>query len=820
MSASAKFVVCDLAQAPLVPAALAFTAGIVADRWLLVPFTFSVPLALAALLAWTVILPRHSSAALVPLWLCILALGAAFHHALVHTRSDDDVSHLATNAGRTLSLEGELASTPRFLSADEDDSERDNAYRGMTRGLLKVHRLVAVDGWARDASGLVQFTVPARLREQVHAGDRVRVLGRLHAIEPPGNPGEFDYAAFLRDQGIAGILRASDHEEAIVLLERTWRRTPGGWLSALRTWGVQTLEKEMPRQAPLAQALLLGEGSSLGRRGWDKYLRTGVIHVLAISGQHLVVLASFLWFVLRRPWWSRRTTALLIAALLVGYACLTGGRPPVMRAAWLVFLAAAGTVLRRPTLAPNTLAAAWLGVTLFNPANIFDTGCQLSFLAVAVLLWGMPTPQPDEVKRLEAEQRSLPATVVVTALRGAGWLYLMNATVWLAVAPLILARSHLVSPIALGISPPLVLLTSASLIFGFLCLIIAPLGLGLSMPLAWLTETMLTWSEAIVDWGAALPGAYAYLADVPGWWLTAFYFALAAWLFLPQVGRWRGLMAALGAAWLALGLAFALGWLRHCEDRCTFVAVGHGGCVVLETRSGHVALYDVGSKQGAAVTARQVAPFLWSRGICKLDEVILSHADADHISGLPELVERFSVKRIVHTPSLNERRTWPVHRLLRAIDCAGIPVRIVRRGEHWRLGSSLTFTALHPAEEGPEGKENERSLVLHVRLGEMKLLLTGDLEGAGIPMVLSQVAPEVDVMQAPHHGSLSARPEQLAAWATPRLVISCQALPPGKLPNSEPYDRLGIRFLTTAQSGAVTLWPSEKGLRVAEYRKH
>src|SRR6266699_1537666 len=133
---------------------------------------------------------------------------------------------------------------------------------------------------------------------------------------------------------------------------------------------------------------------------WEQYLRTGVIHVLAISGQHLVVLAGFLWLLSRVFGFRRRHAALGIALVLIGYALLTGGRPPVMRAAWVVAVYCGGILLQRPVAHANAFALGWIGVAVMNPSDIFNAGCQLSFLAVAVLVWG--------VGRLAAEQPSDP----------------------------------------------------------------------------------------------------------------------------------------------------------------------------------------------------------------------------------------------------------------------------------------------------------------------------------------------------------------------------------------------------------------------------
>ena len=124
-------------------------------------------------------------------------------------------------------------------------------------------------------------------------------------------------------------------------------------------------------------------------KDWDKYFRTGVIHALAVSGQHLVVLAGFLGFLLRLGGLPRKTRALLITLVLIGYAFLAGGRPPALRAAWMVAAYTGGTLLGRLVLPANAFALAWLGVIIVQPADIFTSGCPLSFLCVLVLMWAL-----------------------------------------------------------------------------------------------------------------------------------------------------------------------------------------------------------------------------------------------------------------------------------------------------------------------------------------------------------------------------------------------------------------------------------------------
>jgi competence protein ComEC len=251
--------------------------------------------------------------------------------------------------------------------------------------------------------------------------------------------------------------------------------------------------------------------------------------------------------------------------------------------------------------------------------------------------------------------------------------------------------------------------------------------------------------------------------------------------------------------------------------RVTFLAVGHGGCTVLELPDGRVLVYDAGALAGPDVTRRQIAPFLWHRGVRRIDEVFLSHADLDHFNGLPSLLDRFGVGQVTLTPSFAAKPTPGVREAVAAIERAGVRTRVVTAGDRLTAGA-VTFDVLHPPAVGPDGNENARSLVLLVRHAGHSLLLTGDLEGAGLDRVLGLPPQPVDVLMAPHHGAKAANPPALAAWARPRLVVACQGPPPWPTQVPSVYESRGAEYLGTWPHGAVTVVSHRTGLMAETFR--
>jgi competence protein ComEC len=619
-----------------------------------------------------------------------------------------------------------------------------------------------------------------------------------------------------------------------------WHWSPAGWLAQVRGWGQRTLMRALPaEQGGIATALLLGDGSSMTNEDWEQYKRTGVIHALAISGYHLVILAGFLWFVLRFVPIRRRYAAAGVALFLLGYALLAGGRPPVIRAAVIVCVAAGGILLRRPILTANTFALSWLVVGLINPADWFDAGCQLSFLAVSLIYWGVRrwigpavegradrpanwmvrigvVPSLDPLDQMIAQNRPAWQRALIWVGRRVALAYIVTIVIWLAAAPLVASRYHLVSLTGLVLCPPTVLLTAIALLSGFLLLFFAVICPPLAVVCAWVTSGSLAACDGLVRLGDRLPGGHWYVADIPEWWLWVFYLVLLSVLMLkPLRQRWRWAMPA-GAAWLCVGLLAGSARPASDELRCTFLAVGHGGCTVLELPDGRKVLYDAGALGGPDVTRKQIAPFLWHRGIRRIDEIILSHADLDHFNGLPSLFERFRVGQVTCTPTFADKNTPGVRVTLAALEKSGIPVRIVQAGDRL-TGGDVEMDVLHPPAEGPEGNENARSLVLRVRHAGHTLLLTGDLEGAGLERVLALPPTSTDILMAPHHGSRTSNKPELADWAQPRVVIACQGPPRGVSQPSEPYSKQGARFLGTWPHGAVTIHSGREELVVETF---
>jgi competence protein ComEC len=794
-----------LLTAPLVPAALAMMAGIVADRCLDHWSTRAWALAAVGCAVATLIGRAHSRVAYPALLAACAALGGGWHHHRWSDLEPDDLASLAGSAARPAWLRGVLVDTPEFFPPTRPHDD------GRTRSVLHVTGRCDGSRWM-PAAGQVLLSL-AGDRTDLVMGEAVEIAGSLAGIAGPLNPGEFDRRAYLRAQGIRLILTADDPAS-------TWANPAGGswpWtrlLGRARVWCHRHLAAAVdPRTAPLAAALLLGRREAVDPDVNDAFARTGTTHLLAISGLHLQVLAWALAWTCRLLGWPRVLGIALAAGATIAYSVLVGPMPSVVRSSAMTVAVCVAVLRARGTRPANVLALAALATLLSNPANLFDVGCQLSFLAVAALFWGVAPVGAllrRPLKPLDALERSL-EPFPKTALRwGALWIVegvLISTVVWLITLPLTSLRFHLASPVSVLLNLPLVPITSLALMLAGLTLGLSAVWSPLGWPTGWACSQLLLLTERLVRWGAGLSWGHFWLPGPSAAWVMTFY------LVLPLAGvawaaRWRGLRIVLsGASAVALCGLLASMYPRSPRTlEAEVLAVGHGLAVIAQSSPGRAVVYDCGRMGDPHVGRRLIAPALWARGVSRLDAVILSHADADHYNGLPDLLDRFHVGMVLVPVGFAGAENPAAQDLLRLVRRRGVAVRTLAAGDRLDLGHGASARVLHPPESWPSGgRDNDRSLVIDLERGARHLLLTGDLDGSGLTELVAQPAVAVDAMLSPHHGGRTANPIWLYNWAHPRVVIVSQRpLSPGSRDPLITLDRR-IAVSRTWAVGAVTM---------------
>lgn len=765
----------------------------------------------------------------------IVVVAAGMTQTRLFTVASADISRIATGTPQPIHLIGRLADEPYVFEGapptdevglDPDDRAMRPLFptdRPRTVMVLRGEELV-IAGMKRSVSGMVRLETEGERRD-LHAGDRVEVWGRLVLPGTPRNAGDFDFAEYLSRRGIRSIVRCRIPAE-IRLLQAArgfhWQRFLRGQQEA----SIALLEKVVGKdQAPLAIAMLLGPRQQLAEDLRRAFSESGAAHLLAISGINVGILAAFLWF------WGRlfnlrfRTIQWGMLLLVFAYLGITDASPPVVRAALLLGLSGFGQIVRRASSPLNGLCAAGILILLWNPANLFDIGAQLSFLAVLGLVtltriqggWNL-VRQPG---LLEALQDLLPwwERAWLFFREQTVQIYLCTLAIWVFTQPLVLMRFQSLPALGFLATVLMTPLVNVVLWLGYLVLLAGRIPLVEASGVLAIPGMLLRWGLTGMEWGvravSSVPGGHAYVPGPAGWWLCGYYAVLVLLVLFPVGGvRWRWSLRAWGGWWL-VGFVVLMWPTTDSSVRCTVLSVGHGGAVLVEFPTGQSMLYDCGAMGDPERVAQTVQMALLKRGKNRLDLVVLSHADADHFNGAVPLLRNLGVGEICVAKSFLQEEIPGIRNLVEDAARRGIPIRLIQGGDQWQVSDRVRMRVLHPGAGWNSRWDNANSIVLEVEANERKILLTGDLDRDGLQEVLKQKRVRYDMMMSPHHGGRTANPPELGAWADPEYVIISGGQPRfmGRLTEVYPT---AARIFWTPLHGSVTTIVTQRGELAAE----
>ncbi len=566
-------------------------------------------------------------------------------------------------------------------------------------------------------------------------GERVVVRGTARRPRPPGNPGQFDYAAHLKRQGIDAVMTM----EGLEIIDGP------PWWSRVRAWFRSQFDRGLrPEVGAFLGAIILGRREAVPDSLITSLQRSGTAHLLAISGQHLAIVMLTFWVLLTLLGVRGRAQTATLLAIMGAYTLLTAMPVSVVRS-FLMMAAYFGADLAwRRRDATSAVGAAALAICAADPAQVADLGFQLSFLAVLGLAYVAP---------------------IFHAFTGAGgwaWNRLrmalgVSVAAWLATAPVVQENFNLLTPGIVLANLLLVPLLSAEIVAGLAHFVLAPAGAGaVSGAAAGIVYDLIRSTSSLIT---SLPLAYAYTPPPGPVLMAAYYAGLLGWTVWCRLGTWRWWKPVFA---LAVTVPLGLPWLRHRAPEGVLLAVldvGRGGCAYVEWPDGRNMIVDCGSMDARDAGSSIAAKYLWHRGVTRLDTLVLTHTDADHTNGAMSLIDLMRVRRVVVTRAF-EKWTWP----------KGVEVITVeRRGEPFRLGG-VEILGPPPWEKfGLEAPSNDKSIVL--RAGGV--LFTGDIEDLGVEELLTLPDIRARVLLMPHHGKYVKRHEELVRRVNPeRIVVS------------------------------------------------
>lgn len=708
---------------PIAPLAAGFVAGIALARATDVCFVF---LAAALLSASLIIRWRH------PLLIALLGIGlGGLRQEAAETRLPCPL---------TDSLEGTVDGPPNLMSAVAPRSLADPAHPPLEE----------VDPAEPDAPTLktgsfVIGRVQVRFfRKPIDliGGERVRVRGKMKRPAHATNPGQFDYGAFLEHQGIDAVMTLEGLPE--VLQGPPWWSRTRAWIRSLYDRGVR------PEVGALLGALVLGRRESMPDDLVKNLQRSGTAHLLAISGQNLVLVLVSFWAILVLVGIHGRAQSLLLLVILGLYTLLTGLQVSVLRSYLMMACFFGADLAWRKRDALNALAFAALVLCAVDPAQVVDVGFQLSFLAVLGLSFVSPifltfsgAPDPSA---------SGPTKWLWNKLRTA---LAVSAAAWLATAPIILADFNLLTPGIIVGNLLIVPLMSVEFVLGLLHGAMAALGApGIT---GWAANVVFDATRGVSTLVTSIPLAYVYAPPAGAGLIALYYTGLAAWTGWCRRTRerwWKPVCAAV----LVAPLGFTS--LRHRPLEAPFLAVldvGRGSCAYLEWPDGRNLMVDCGSLNARDAGASIAAPYLWWRGVTRLDTLVLTHPDADHVNGARSVLELLQVRHLWITRAF-DGQAWPPGLDVQIIERAGEPIR---RGEIEILGPPLW------EKFGRKAPVNETSIVLRAA----GVLFPGDVEERSVEELLTLPDLRARILILPHHGKMFRQHEEFVRRVAPETIL-------------------------------------------------
>jgi competence protein ComEC len=619
--------------------------------------------------------------------------------------------------------------------------------------------------WAPAYGGVL---VSTRFFPRFLYGDTLELVGELHVPEAEG----FDYAEYLARRGVVstGFFTARLEEGGG---GSTWRKA----LVHVRDTYGHALERSFQEpHAALAKGMLLGQRADIPRDLTDDFNTAGISHLIAISGFNVMLLAGFVTACFG-PLTGRRQAIVAAIVIVLAYAAFTGASPSVLRATAMAVVMLVATLVGRQRSGFTAVVMAGAALVLWQPLIIADVAFQLSFAAtVGIVLYAQPVRDAllSRLSRLSQPTASfLAENLAVTTVAS------------IAVLPIIagsFGRLSLVSlPANVVAGPVFVLALAGSFVTAVAAAVEDDLGRVTAevtyLPIAtlvWIGRTAaeLPFASARLDGAGALESAIAYgvLAMV----VTAISRMRTAAVEAQEVPATRVRLppAATCAGVLAVLAAVTLWQAVELENptlRVTVLDVGQGDAILIETPAGHRILVDGGPSGPALMQALgRVLP----HDARRIDLLVLSHGQDDHVTGFVELLQRYDVGATIMGPHAGETAAYRAWRA--ELDRQGVPLHVTNSGDWVDLGQGIRLDVLAPDDGASERVDdlNNNSLVARLSYGEVSFLLTGDIEAEGEQRLLdSGHGLKSTVLKLAHHGSEGSSTPALLDAVRPQIAV-------------------------------------------------
>jgi competence protein ComEC len=718
-----------------------------------------------------------------PIAVAIVFLGLAAAQIQRFQFPSDSITNYATDSQRFAQIDAYIDQPPRLVA--EPPSELRIVPPKQT--VIALAEAVRTRGGWQAATGKIAVTLE-QPNISLAAGQTVRLTGMLQKPRGPMNPGEFDYAEWCRRQRIVATLRIGHADGVQVLRESSphpilWLRQKTRDLLAM---GFDL--RESYNQA-LLRAFVLGDSDPQLRDLDDKFVRTGMIHYLVVSGLHVAIVGAIALLICRIMRRSPRTSAIVALGAVLFYAIVADPTWPGWRSIILCGAATAGLVFRRAVDALQNFALAVAAVLLIHPSDLSEGGFQVSCAAVFGFLvfaaaaekrfwswWQGPDPPPFNVSYS-------PARMVLRVIgRWAVVILIGGCIAWAMCLPLIAYHFNQLNfwsvPAGIVVLP----LTIVAMVAGIAKIILTLLWPSGAHAWALMAAGPVALMRHGIELLDRLPGASLMIAPPPIWLIVAYY-GLILLFFIPIRGvvlRWTARAGATLACVIFFLLPdFAGGaspWAHAAPQaiHITLLSVGAGQTVIITTSAGHVVFIDDGSSTISDVGRSLIEPYFRCENLNHVDKVFLSHGDFDHISGTEEIFAEYAHPAIYTSAQFARfaESSMPAESLLRMLQKSSSAPVIIARGGHIDIGGGATIDVLWPPADC-EMNSNNCGLVLKLNFAGESVLFPADIQQPAERALL--VHPQLlhaDVLIAPHHGSAETTTAAFLHAVHPRYILA------------------------------------------------
>lgn len=778
MRAAGRFLKRQVYSRPLAVFAAGFLAGILLGEWLNLPAQAA--LVCAVLVAGEGVAlwqrPRLRRQALIVLLLASVPAGAARYGFAL--KGVPAVKWSRYN----VEMVGRIASDP-YTNPD-------------TGRVIARFQLETVGGEASSLCVRLYLRGEEEPLSKIAYGQRLSLTGHIWKNDPVTNPYQFDFAAYLRRNGMSAM--ATARIEDVAVLET--RRDIMSAVIDVRHALAGRIEALFPENAALVQALILGDRSGLSEELRSSLKATGTAHLICISGLHVTVLAGLLAAALGLIMNRRRANALAVL-LLLPYGLLVGFTPSFLRALCMFAVLSFAPIAGLPSDGITRLGAALLVGLIVRPLSVGDPGFVLSYSATAGIL--LLTPPLGRLLGVARVDRHIPPhsppyrAPLWRLLKGILTLLCASAAAQLASLPAVLGFFGSQSAMTLPFNLACVPLCMLGYVLAVAAVLASYVYMSPGMFLAAAADRLFTLLLSITALGTELPASGVHVGRYPVLLVFVHAALILAASELSRLKKWLRSVLPLALVLLA-GLAALITFARTWEYRIVFLDAGQADCAVITTR-GRTYLIDTGDAYTPA------ADYL-SATCLHLDGVFLSHPHADHAGGMGDVLGAFTPDA-VYVPAGWFDQTDVAETVAEGIDLArqrGVPIIELAAGDAVTLSEDVSLTVFNPVEGVAVEKVNDISTLALVEHDGHGALFTGDLEQTGEP----EVVPAAEVLKVAHHGAANATSDRFLEACDPRLAVISVGENSFGHPSQDTLDKLstrGVETRLTRDCGAITL---------------